>query len=103
FAYARPSPRPACPPRRSSDLLSPARIVTCRADAGASLRELVCCDGNFVAKLEVACQPIWIQSTSLHRRAHRAARLGAVPAVAEADRKSTRLNSSHVKISYAVF
>src|SRR5690606_41419967 len=27
----------------------------------------------------------------------------AAPAVAAADRKSTRLNSSHVKISYAVF
>src|SRR5690606_40230739 len=26
-----------------------------------------------------------------------------IPGIAEADRKSTRLNSSHVKISYAVF
>src|SRR5436309_9255876 len=30
-------------------------------------------------------------------------RVEGSPGVAEADRKSTRLNSSHVKISYAVF
>src|SRR5207302_9169631 len=33
----------------------------------------------------------------------RAARLGKVERVKDIDRKSTRLNSSHVKISYAVF
>src|SRR5699024_12878948 len=32
-----------------------------------------------------------------------AAMAGAAPAFAEGDRKSTRLNSSHVSISYAVF
>src|SRR5690606_40110858 len=37
------------------------------------------------------------------RDAHRAARDVVEPAHAERDRKSTRLNSSHVKISYAVF
>src|SRR3989442_11022372 len=46
----------------------------------------------------------------LRHRAHRARRLGAeqVPGrlglvLVAADRKSTRLNSSHVRISYAVF
>src|SRR5690606_40748995 len=34
---------------------------------------------------------------------HAAEELGLVELLAEPDRKSTRLNSSHVKISYAVF
>src|SRR5207302_6095487 len=40
------------------------------------------------------------------RRERPERKVGAVPVIAEvehADRKSTRLNSSHVKISYAVF
>src|SRR2546426_7753968 len=37
----------------------------------------------------------------VHRRAHRAG--GAPARGAEPDRKSTRLNSSHLVISYAVF
>src|SRR3712207_8364880 len=37
------------------------------------------------------------------RRARRPRRRRAAPACASADRKSTRLNSSHANISYAVF
>src|SRR5438874_8368628 len=36
-------------------------------------------------------------------RTNAAAAKGTPPGVAQADRKSTRLNSSHVEISYAVF
>src|SRR5690606_29656927 len=48
--------------------------------------------------------PVLLGLAFLHRileAFHRAAEIGTD--VAQADRKSTRLNSSHVKISYAVF
>src|SRR5688572_32261777 len=41
--------------------------------------------------------------TNAHLRDYRALRTAALAAVRRADRKSTRLNSSHSQISYAVF
>src|SRR5690606_39861431 len=43
------------------------------------------------------------QENCVEMRVHRAASAGSRAATARPDRKSTRLNSSHVKISYAVF
>src|SRR5690606_42092702 len=81
---------PSLPTRRSSDL---DRIVALAAvDAVVAAAAL---DGVVAG----ACL-----DDEVHR--HRRVDLDAVAAVAGAhgqDRKSTRLNSSHVKISYAVF
>src|SRR5690606_41960256 len=66
-------PLPSFPTRRSSDLLRPGR----RRDG----------------------QPVLVGGA---RRVEGAGRV-AVGELLERDRKSTRLNSSHVKISYAVF
>src|SRR5947209_9788653 len=45
--------------------------------------------------------PIWLQALRTLRTLPRPSR--RLPCVAGADRKSTRLNSSHANISYAVF
>src|SRR3712207_9301298 len=53
--------------------------------------------------------PIWLASKHsgwgryLHNCAHRAAAGASTTATTQGDRKSTRLNSSHANISYAVF
>src|SRR5258707_9473768 len=43
------------------------------------------------------------EARRLHREVARANVMVKVPATVEGDRKSTRLNSSHANISYAVF
>src|SRR5690606_41582975 len=50
-------------------------------------------------------QPVYVLSYANRRRVEmaRAMATGAVLLMLDEDRKSTRLNSSHVKISYAVF
>src|SRR5690606_41628140 len=74
------------PTRRSSDLLDPPAEAAEHGDVGAAEPEdrllLVADDGEDGAAHQVAEDPL------LNR---------------VRDRKSTRLNSSHVKISYAVF
>src|SRR5438445_8447419 len=47
--------------------------------------------------------PIWPGPRRRHRRDHRAAPVRRPDVHAVQDRKSTRLNSSHANISYAVF
>src|SRR5690606_39867221 len=97
-----PRPPPASPTRRSSDL-------------GALLRQHLAWLGNGIADFQA-------EQMRLAAAAHRAQQTGGFAAGAEGgaevhhrlgvvadalvrgqDRKSTRLNSSHVKISYAVF
>src|SRR5699024_12036494 len=89
-----PATLPSFPPRRSSDLAGYRGGGASPGDAGEDAEEgrtrfsggrLVTVDGGML----------------LAGRLHVLGRLGT--AVAVADRKSTRLNSSHVSISYAVF
>src|SRR5690606_41311942 len=86
----RPHP-PSCPPRRSSDLVEPLGGVVPFAQhrRRAHRDDLAPADGNRA----VLDKP---------QLAERAAALRTIILRGE-DRKSTRLNSSHVKISYAVF
>src|SRR5690606_42068747 len=93
----------SCPTRRSSDLLGelgqllpleddlalrrlmdPENGLGQRALAAAALSD----DGDGFAGVQIEVYPV--EGLNL-------------PCLEEADRKSTRLNSSHVKISYAVF
>src|SRR5690606_39414539 len=91
------------PPRRSSDLpdaedprLEPHLVVALRLALAARLHRDPPLDGHLVG------QPVRHHAPLPHARLRVE---GAVLLVSEAvtDRKSTRLNSSHVKISYAVF
>src|SRR5690606_40258907 len=79
------------PTRRSSDLLTPAGAE------GAACSVLCSCPGPSTRSPYVASR----------RLGQAASGLGISPAIwmipENSDRKSTRLNSSHVKISYAVF
>src|SRR5207248_9324409 len=70
---ATPSPYPLSPTRRSSDLV---------ATVGLSAAALLAASGTAAAATDAGA---------------------AVPLAASRDRKSTRLNSSHRTISYAVF
>src|SRR5690606_41974681 len=84
------------PTRRSSDLklLQSVRAVPARP-RGAGQQEL---SVRGVHRARVAARDVLPRSLDRHREAH------AQPGLAVGvDRKSTRLNSSHVKISYAVF
>src|SRR5690606_42021175 len=71
------------PTRRSSDLH--------QRPAGRSVRGLVA--GSAL---------VGRSASGVHCRLHRRC-CGVFPVAGQGDRKSTRLNSSHVKISYAVF
>src|SRR5699024_12726084 len=90
---------PSFPTRRSSDLavrpLSPFRAVFAYRDTGTIIS-----DRRRFGKWERAETqgPLFRQDP-----AKRQGRPHACPAVLLSDRKSTRLNSSHVSISYAVF
>src|SRR5207249_10784536 len=87
-AARRPSPLPSFPTRRSSDLPHFARRgVVARPHRAPRPRVRHPC----VARL-----------SNPRRRLHTRAGLRAEQHM-DADRKSTRLNSSHVSISYAVF
>src|SRR5690606_41911276 len=81
FSYCDVNPRdlPSFPTRRSSDLVPPAAPCRQQARSGISARRPPPAEGR--------------SAESAHR----------FPPPRPADRKSTRLNSSHVKISYAVF
>src|SRR5690606_41136780 len=92
FHYSFPLPHlHSFPTRRSSDLQlrsgGPARRAARRADDGARTER----------------DPRPDQPAACTRRTRRGRQLREHAAVLRTDRKSTRLNSSHVKISYAVF
>src|SRR5690606_41309088 len=90
---APPRALPSFPTRRSSDLGGPGvdRAVLARPDAGAA--------GGVAALQRRQRRERLVDG--VHRAD--AADAGVVLGAARQDRKSTRLNSSHVKISYAVF
>src|SRR5690606_41070464 len=97
-APSAPAPVPASPPaarrgpppfptRRSSDLGARVISTTALVSTPVSRRQ----------RLHVTCS----DCRRLRRRTRRGLSPGLSPSCT--DRKSTRLNSSHVKISYAVF
>src|SRR5699024_12564669 len=85
---------PSFPTRRSSDLGPALLSVECRTPAHTVCAFFSCFFPIFFlgAKLNMSC--LRIHSVNDRQR---------FQLVAEIDRKSTRLNSSHVSISYAVF
>src|SRR5690606_41791199 len=85
------------PTRRSSDLPWPEHPVELTLQPGAELR---------VRVADEAGQPVAgqaVQAALLGRSDFLLMSDGATETAGFVDRKSTRLNSSHVKISYAVF
>src|SRR5690606_40381523 len=91
------------PTRRSSDLVDPAEMVHDLGEVDVILAQLalsdVQCPLQHLLRLGIASEvlvyaPDGIQESRLEER---------LVLEGIGDRKSTRLNSSHVKISYAVF
>src|SRR5204863_7876881 len=83
------------PTRRSSDLLVDVSSVFGRGNRAAVGEK----DDVFAHRARAADDSL----DALHRFVHRDHRPLYADASAHRDRKSTRLNSSHVEISYAVF
>src|SRR5690606_39659746 len=97
FLYCAPAHRapPSFPTRRSSDLSHGTGAIRDAADAD---------DRQFAAQVAVEAGNNR-RALVAHRNAAQASGFFAVRTTFDTltDRKSTRLNSSHVKISYAVF
>src|SRR5437870_3968294 len=95
-----PDPRPS-PTRRSSDLRS-----ACRSSAGRSARRRSCASAMPTNAPRSGTRGAPSSCTTRRRptsRRHPCCRSPAIGSMPRRDRKSTRLNSSHVAISYAVF
>src|SRR5690606_40076962 len=90
YAYRDPPDLHSFPTRRSSDLLL-------GRERGGPRRQALL---QRLLQLHPGQAPSHLRDAA---RLARAGRAGARGRPADADRKSTRLNSSHVKISYAVF
>src|SRR2546422_6668072 len=75
-----------------------ARVTRALADAGVNITALSAGDRSSSGKLRIV-----VNNPGRAKRALRAAKLRANEEPAFVDRKSTRLNSSHGYISYAVF
>src|SRR5207249_5262510 len=86
------------PTRRSSDLCFVRESATAQ-EAAAPARRLI---PSFPLLFPPASPPAWKMLDS-RRRAEYNGRIQRGKEAASIDRKSTRLNSSHVSISYAVF
>src|SRR5690606_41633043 len=83
YVYFAPRDLPSFPTRRSSDLLTPHNVTLVTANGD----EVVIQPEETPARIPTTTTPV--------------GEVNGIPLVE--DRKSTRLNSSHVKISYAVF
>src|SRR5690606_42151462 len=92
----RPPRSTPFPTRRSSDLISDIELKTQRKRGGLQSLELE--GGVRLGNLGPNHTPALMPAELLH-----GVRRGNSDAVSRQDRKSTRLNSSHVKSSYAVF
>src|SRR5690606_42042555 len=96
YLSQHPTSFPSSPTRRSSDLMphgQPGIIA-----AGGS--------GSHHDRIRHSTQPVQVGQTIVsvdHLRGPRHRGDAAIQTLTHLDRKSTRLNSSHVKISYAVF
>src|SRR5690606_41671114 len=84
-----PPPLHSCPPRRPSDLAE-CTLTSHSVASGPTLATAARCAGPPGSAKPTVSAIVWITSSVMNSRSER-------------DRKSTRLNSSHVKISYAVF
>src|SRR5690606_41379163 len=94
YRHREPTPSPCVPTRRSSDLSvrhAASRIYLHRQGPRCGLMEDAACFGHYGINRKPDENAAVLSLT----------RQGG--AIAPKDRKSTRLNSSHVKISYAVF
>src|SRR5690606_39334648 len=78
---------PSFPTRRSSDLTA--------STSPPSTRRVPRCPGSATRRSSPRSTPAWSHGEG--------AQASSAALVRDVDRKSTRLNSSHVKISYAVF
>src|SRR5690606_41299634 len=98
--YARGAPRalPSFPTRRSSDLLSVEAMTFQALGEPSRLRIVELLRGGPFAVGDIA-EVLGIRQPQVSKHLRVLAEAGIVIG----DRKSTRLNSSHVKISYAVF
>src|SRR5690606_40225163 len=92
-----PLVRPSFPTRRSSDLVGIEAVGHRVVHGGPNHAAPAVVDDALMAELE-ALSPF----APLHQP-HNLAGIRAAITAFPGDRKSTRLNSSHVKISYAVF
>src|SRR5690625_6628088 len=79
-----------------------ASLLHKRAEGGLSLHK---CKELFGRKVTVAasCAVCRLRSCILGREGKKTVELSRIERLCQQDRKSTRLNSSHVAISYAVF
>src|SRR5690606_40866268 len=95
--------RPAFPTRRSSDLERPPRGADADrlADSAAGLQTVL--QGNALIEYELRESPTAARLRGAARDLSEREFREAFALLRAVDRKSTRLNSSHVKISYAVF
>src|SRR5207249_6739448 len=100
--YPRFNPAlPSFPTRRSSDLVGRGREEFARlVEARARLHEDRPRDA---VRLEQGAQILWAEASADRRELVGQPGVRRASGVPEVDRKSTRLNSSHVSISYAVF
>src|SRR5690606_40155767 len=87
------------PTRRSSDLGQPAIVVNITQQPTANLIETADAIDALLPQLREQLP----SDIELHVAVDRTGSVRASVREVEIDRKSTRLNSSHVKISYAVF
>src|SRR5690606_41388375 len=93
---------PSFPTRRSSDLIE--RTRRCTLSRTKLLRTVIGVDEVRVVQADLQHEPDVTLGDLVHVGLHHVPEpFGGVDAVGARDRKSTRLNSSHVKISYAVF
>src|SRR5690606_40821161 len=100
---ARHRALPSSPTRRSSDLRGGAAPAPATRGAGTETALVPLLPPTHVGGSEARGNPR-DDRTGFRRGNARGSKEGAGPTVARGgDRKSTRLNSSHVKISYAVF
>src|SRR5690606_40942493 len=100
YSSAHPRHLHSFPTRRSSDLQQPALRVASPATAAVAQRASIAprIDGR-------EDDAVWQTARAISDFRQFEPRIGADPSFRTEfrDRKSTRLNSSHVKISYAVF
>src|SRR5690606_41294967 len=94
-----PQELPAFPTRRSSDLPAQVSIEEESFEQGDALRDEI---AAFLHAIRTGTEPLVTGEDGL-RALETAMRITELVQRSSRDRKSTRLNSSHVKISYAVF
>src|SRR5690606_41642755 len=90
----------SCPTRRSSDLTVTAFFLW---QVCVSLLGLVVLALSVHSSLPSVSEPVRFSKASLQGTWRFAAGMLGISLLSLLDRKSTRLNSSHVKISYSVF